>query len=54
MVFVTQSEYEKIKKVIPEVRMTITSKEKKSRRKKRWIEEDARVMKELERIRSVC
>ena len=37
MVFVTLNEYEEIKKKIPNVRMTITSKEKKSKRKKRWI-----------------
>lgn len=52
MVFITKSEYEEIKKVIPDVRMTITSKAKKSRRKKRWVEEDVNVMKELERIRN--
>lgn len=52
MVFVTLNEYEEIKKKIPGVRMTITSKQKKSNRKKRWIEEDERVMKELERIRN--
>lgn len=53
MVFVTKQEYEEIKKSIPNVRMTITSKDKKSRRKKRWVEEDANVMRELERIRSI-
>lgn len=52
MVFVTLNEYEEIKKKIPNVRMTITSKEKKSKRKKRWIEEDERVMQELNRIRN--
>lgn len=52
MVFVTKEEYDSIKKSIPDVRMTITSKEKKSKRKKRWVEEDVNVMRELERIRN--
>lgn len=51
MIFVTQSEYEEIKKSVPDVRMTITSKEKKSKRKKRWIEEDPKVLKIIEELR---
>lgn len=52
MIFVTKEEFEEIKKSIPSVRMTITSKEKKSKRKKRWVEEDVNVMREIERIRN--
>ena len=52
MIFVTKEEFEKIKEKIPNVRMTITSKYHKAKRKKRWIEEDPNVLAVLEEIRN--
>ena len=52
MIFVTKEEFEKIKAKIPDVRMTITSKYHKAKRKKRWVEEDPAVLAVLEEIRS--
>ena len=51
MVYVTKEEFEKIKERIPDARMTITSKQHKARRKKRWIEEDPAVLAVLASIR---
>ena len=52
MIFVTKEEFEKIKEKIPDVRMTITSKYHKAKRKKRWIEEDPAVLEVLNQIRN--
>lgn len=52
MIYVSKEEFEKIKKRVPDVRMTITSKNGKAKRKKRWIEEDPEVLAVLEQIRS--
>lgn len=52
MIFVTKEEFEKIKEKIPNVKMTITSKYHKAKRKKRWIEEDPNVLAVLEEIRN--
>lgn len=52
MVYVTKEEFEKIKQKFKNVRMTITSKQGKAKRKKRWIEEDPNVLSLLEEIRS--
>lgn len=51
MIYVTKEEYEAIKKKIPNVHMTITSKYHKAKRKKRWIEEDPNVLAVLAEIR---
>lgn len=48
----TKEEFEKIKAKIPDVKMTITSKYHKTKRKKRWVEEDPAVLAVLKEIRN--
>lgn len=52
MVYVTKSEFEALKMKFPNIRSTITSKEKKSKRKKRFVEEYPEIVKAIEELRS--
>lgn len=51
MVYVTKSEYEVLKEKFPQIRTTITSKDKGSRRKKRYVEEYPEILKAIEDLR---
>lgn len=52
MVLVTKSEYEKLKERFPKLRSTTTSKQKSSKRKKRFVEEMPEILKMLEQLRA--
>lgn len=51
MLYVTKDEFKQIKEKIPNIRMTITSKDKKAKRKKRWVEEIPEVIDIINKIR---
>lgn len=51
MVYVTKSEYESLRAKFPNLRSTITSKDKNAKRKKRWVEEYPEVLKAIEDLR---
>lgn len=51
MVYVTKTEFEILKTKFPNIRSTITGKDKGSKRKKRFVEEYPEILKAIEELR---